>query len=187
MRWPASTCACRTLATCEKGLWEDSVDSMERDLRSFGFFLQLLLMLGSLNTQARNDCKAIAVSQGVPNRVHNFCCELRQTKSSSQPKVLLSPISGSCSKTALKLLEAVKFLELDSELGSSPTSVVKINCMVFSSLHGELDTENVVCYHGQQSSARQCAPVFVPKASIQDAFFVGFCHQGLCPAVHCPL
>ena len=65
----------------------------------------------------------------------NFCCELRQTKSSSQQKVLLVPSSGSCSSTA--------FSNSIVSWASSPASVVKVRWMTIdlSSLHCEVDTD----------------------------------------------
>ena len=74
----------------------------------------------------------------------NLCCELRQTKSSSQQNVLLSPISGSCSNTAFSnsWRRSNSWSSIVSWV-SSPANVANIKQMVIdlSSLHCEVDTE----------------------------------------------
>ena len=78
-------------------------------------------------------------------RVHNVhLCLLRQTKSSSQQNVLLSPISGSCSNTAFSnsWRRSNSWSSIVSWV-SSPANVANIKQIVIdlSSLHCEVDTE----------------------------------------------
>ena len=53
-----------------KCLRKDSVGSAERNSYGFGLSLHLSLTLSLVKTRARDDSKAIALSQGMPNRVH---------------------------------------------------------------------------------------------------------------------
>ena len=136
MRAPASTCTCRTLATCENSLWEDSVGGMEWDSNGFGISI----------------CPLCSAS--------SKCCESRQTKSSSQPKVLLSYLG--------ELLQNFEFLELDSQLAFLSASVVRIRCKTIDlSLHCKLvnDPLSAVMAH---SSCLCSALVFEPEGPAAD-------------------
>ena len=72
---PYYTVACINLHTphvchMRKGLRENSIDIVERDLQGFGFPLHLPLMLGLLKAGADNNSKAVAISQRVPDWVN---------------------------------------------------------------------------------------------------------------------
>ena len=109
-------------------LWVDSVTGLKGDSKSFGFSVHLPLMFSILCARAHHDRKTIAVPQGLPMGSTNFCCESRQTKSSSQQKVLLVPSSGSCSSTAFSNSRRPSYsCRSTMSWASSPASVVKID------------------------------------------------------------